>query len=170
MSLLEMEHKNDFDKIYRLYYPKLFYFIRQYIDDDDDCHDLANSVFENAWKCFGSLQAETIKSYLYTSARNKSIDYLRHQKQHRRYAQFVSKMSQYYIESNEFDLQRDKEELITQILDYLGEPTGRILRACYIEQKKYKEVAFEMQISISTVKKHMVKALKMIREKWGEIK
>ena len=39
---------------------------------------------------------------------------------------------------------------------------------CYvayiINGKKYKDVADEMGISISTVKKHMVKALKIIRE------
>jgi hypothetical protein len=35
---------------------------------------------------------------------------------------------------------------------------------CYIDGKKYVEVAEEMQISIASVKKHMVKALKKVRE------
>ena len=39
-----------------------------------------------------------------------------------------------------------------------------ILEACYIQGKKYKEVAEEMKISISTVKKHMVRALKILRD------
>ncbi|HEY9551177.1 MAG TPA: RNA polymerase sigma-70 factor [Prevotella sp.] len=165
-----MENKNDFDTMYRLYYSKLFYFVRQYINNDDDCHDLVSSVFENVWKSFSTLRAETIKSYLYTNARNKCIDYLRHEKQRRKYAEFVGKMTLHYIEMQEYEMQEEKEKLIAQILAELKEPTGSILYACYMEQKKYKEVASEMNISVSTVKKHMVKALKLIREKWGKEK
>jgi len=50
----------------------------------------------------------------------------------------------------------------------MGEPTHSILLACYVDGKKYKEVAEMMNISISTVKKHIVKALRIIREKRAE--
>ena len=39
-----------------------------------------------------------------------------------------------------------------------------ILEACYIHNKKYKEVAEEKSISTSTVKKHIIKALKVLRD------
>lgn len=35
---------------------------------------------------------------------------------------------------------------------------------CYIDGKKYKDVAEEFGVSISTIKKHMVKALKILAE------
>jgi RNA polymerase sigma-70 factor (ECF subfamily) len=42
--------------------------------------------------------------------------------------------------------------------------TQLILQECYVNRKKYKEVAEELEISTNTVKKHIVKALKTIRE------
>jgi len=52
----------------------------------------------------------------------------------------------------------------------LKPPTSDILRACYVEEKKYKQVAEEMGISVSTVKKHIIKALKIVREMRKNIK
>ena len=39
-----------------------------------------------------------------------------------------------------------------------------ILEECYIQRKKYQEVAEELNISVSAVRKHIVKALQVIRE------
>jgi len=36
--------------------------------------------------------------------------------------------------------------------------------ACYVERKKYKEVGQDRGISVSTVKKHIVRALRIMRE------
>ena len=56
------------------------------------------------------------------------------------------------------------EKTVRQVLDRMGPPTDAILKACYADGKKYREVAQEMGVSVATVKKHMVKALKMLRE------
>ena len=46
--------------------------------------------------------------------------------------------------------------------------TRHILEECYLHEKKYKEVAAELNISISAVRKHIVKALKAIREEFAK--
>lgn len=43
--------------------------------------------------------------------------------------------------------------------------TRQILEACYIDKKKYREVAEEMNMSTSAVKKNLTKALNLLREK-----
>lgn len=43
-------------------------------------------------------------------------------------------------------------------MDGLPQTTREILTACYLEEKKYKEVAEERNISKETVKKHIVRA------------
>jgi len=72
-------------------------------------------------------------------------------------------MSSDYISKHDSDKEYN-EQIIGEIMKKIEYPTVDILRACYIDGKKYREVADEMGISISTVKKHMVKALKIIRE------
>ena len=49
-------------------------------------------------------------------------------------------------------------------METLAPRTRLVLQECYIHKKKYKEVAAEMEISVNAVKKHIVKALKTIRE------
>ncbi|MDY4645071.1 RNA polymerase sigma factor, partial [Prevotella sp.] len=44
--------------------------------------------------------------------------------------------------------------------------TRQILKLCYVERKKYREVAVELQISESAVKKHIMQALSYMRQKF----
>lgn len=159
-----MTERTDFDRIFRLYYEKLYYFALQYIADEEECHDIVSAAYEDVWRNFAKIEAETVRQYLYASVRNKCIDYLRRQSRQLRYAEFVANTTSTYVSESRYLEQEDNERIISQVLDTLKPPTREILEACYLEEKKYKEVAEEMKISISTVKKHMVKALKMIRE------
>lgn len=159
-----MEDKQLFDTLFRTYYEPLFYFARQYVLDDDDCHDIVAGVFEQLWSLQGDVHRDTVRALLYTQVRNRCIDHLRHQQQRQRYADFVAHHSEQYIDERAFDLQADRERIVKHVLDTIGEPTRSILLASYVDGKKYKEVAEMMGISVSTVKKHMVKALKAIRE------
>ena len=155
----------DFDTLFRTYYEPLYYFALQYVPDEDDCRDIVAGVFEQLWRNVSDIRPDTVRALLYTHVRNRCIDLLRHEKQKQQYADFVAHHSQHYIEAHEYDHQEERERIVAEVLDSIGEPTLSILLACYVEGKKYKEVAEMMEISVSTVKKHIVKALRIIREK-----
>lgn len=155
----------DFDALFRTYYEPLYYFALQYVPDEDDCRDIVAGVFEQLWRNVSDIRPDTVRALLYTHVRNRCIDLLRHEKQKQQYADFVAHHSQHYIEAHEYDHQEERERIVAEVLDSIGEPTLSILLACYVEGKKYKEVAEMMEISVSTVKKHIVKALRIIREK-----
>lgn len=160
-----MKEKAEFDHIFRLYYSQLYYFALQYIADEEEAHDVVSAAYEDVWREFAAIKAETVKQFLYTNVKNKCIDLLRRRKCHEKYIEFTSVMTSLYIGEQNYAEQEDKERIINNVLDSMGSPTREILQACYVEEKKYREVAEEMNISISTVKKHIVKALKIIREK-----
>ena len=64
----------------------------------------------------------------------------------------------------------EREERIRRIealIEQLTDPTKSILKECYYENKKYQEVAEKWGISNSGVKKHIMKALKRLREEFG---
>ena len=54
--------------------------------------------------------------------------------------------------------------IANKVVDSLGEPTRTILIRCYIEGKMYREVAQEFGVSTSAIKKHMIKALRLLGE------
>lgn len=105
----------------------------------------------------------TAKSYLYIYVRNKSIDFLRHQNIHEQYVQIYSELTQSYVET-EYLEQDERMMHISKAMEKLTPHTRHILEECYIQRKKYQEVAEELNISVSAVRKHIVKALQVIRE------
>ena len=178
-----MTERTDFDRIFRLYYEKLYYFALQYIADEEECHDIVSAAYEDVWRNFAQIEAATVRQYLYASVRNKcidyirqnkiqfeEIDYLRRQSRHQHYVEFVGAVSSRYVDESHYLEQADNERLVNKVLNMLASPTREILEACYLDGKKYHEVADDMHISMSTVKKHMVRALKMIRELKKNIK
>ena len=58
---------------------------------------------------------------------------------------------------------KEREQIIEKVLNMLEPPTKDIFIACYVDQKRYKEVAKIMEITETVVKNHIMKALKMIR-------
>lgn len=156
--------KDIFDNIYRTHYSHLYYFALQYVNNPETCHDIIHTLFEEMWCNLDTLKAETIKGYLYSNIRNKCIDYLRKRKIHDKYVNYACHCIDTYIEDREFERQDELDVELGKMLDMLGEPTFSILKACYLDEKKYKEVAEERGISVATVKKHMIKALKTLRE------
>lgn len=165
-----MREKKEFDTLFRTYYSPLLMFALQYIDDADDAADIVTAAYEDLWKNFAVIEEATVKSYLYVSVRNLCIDTLRRRKCHERYVEFVAFTSSIAGNTDKDFDNGYKQGLVRKLFDMLKPPTSDILRACYIDGKKYKEVAEEMEISVSTVKKHIIKALKIVREMRKNIK
>lgn len=162
--LIFMSRESDFDNIFRTYYEQMLRFVHQFVADSDDCHDIVTAVFEDVWRNFPTIDISTIQPYLYKTSRNHVIDFLRHDVKRQRYAEYAMRMTA-HSEDPEYAAERKHNQLVIEdILKRIGPPTSDILKACYIDGKKYQEVAEEMEMSLASVKKHMVKALKMVRE------
>lgn len=106
-----------------------------------------------------------------TAVKNGCLDYIRKQDVRSRYVQ----MSMLSVEVKSFnpDYWDVRDEKIKAIMDSLEELTPRtlqIIRLCYVERKKYREVAQELNISESAVKKHIMQALSYMRQKFRDQK
>ena len=163
-----MEDIKDFDWVFRQYYEELYFFAMQFLHDMEESRDVVSEAFEDVWVHYASIKKETVRFYLYRIVRNKCIDYLRHQKIHQQYAELMQQITKGYDESMTTVEWQEREAHVQKILDSLQPPTRDIFIACYVDHKKYAEVAELMAISIDTVKKHIKKALRFIRERRQE--
>lgn len=160
----DMRERQEFDQLFRQHYEPLYRFALQIVADEAECHDIVSAAFEDVWRSFDTIEASMTKGFLYTNVRNKCIDHLRHQKCHNQYIRYVEHLSSRYTLDRHQMEHEETMRAVNRVIADMKSPTREILEACYLQEKKYKEVAQEMGISISTVKKHMVRALRLLRE------
>lgn len=157
------DYKQQFEEIYTEYYTRLYFFALHIVGEEEVAKDLLNDVFTSLWKCFMTIDKSNIHSYLFTSIRNRAVDYLRRNIQKKKYSdEYIREASVYYSEYSD-----ENERMVEEMMHQLQPPTDVILRMCYLEGMKYTEVAEKMGISKSTVKKHIMKALRTLRELYG---
>jgi len=68
----------EYKKLFTTFYPTLCYFANKYTNNIEVSKDIAQDVFIKVWEDKISFESpDKVKSFLYTSVRNKSLDYLK---------------------------------------------------------------------------------------------
>jgi RNA polymerase sigma-70 factor (ECF subfamily) len=162
--------KNGFEILFRTHFKGLTFFALEYVKDYEAAREIVQEVFVNVWEKRKSVDLEkSPKSYLSTSVRNRCLNYLRDRK---KYSPDILEMES--IGSDEEYIELD--ELIgDELKNKIDKATGELPDKCReifllsrIENKKYKEIADELNISVKTVEAQMSKALKLMREKLAD--
>ncbi len=155
---------NDFKQLFVDMYPRLVRYAVSLLGDGNDARDLVADVFEKAWSQYDTLEKERRRSWLYASVRNACLNLLKHQHVEQTNVQAL-------VEATRYDMltdYREHEQLLQQaeqIARELKEPTCTILRLCYFEHLTYQQAANRLGISPNTVKKHISRALRILRER-----
>lgn len=160
--------EKQFKALFEKYYTKLYYSSLAIVRDEDDARDIVNDVFAHIWEKHDSFEDTVNSMYLYTSIRHRSLDHLKKKKVRDNYANN-------YIKNNDEGFLYDDEEeerirQIQKVIDKMPEKTKYVLDQCYMEGKRYMEVASDIGISRDGVRKHIVKALRLLREAFSEDK
>lgn len=162
--MLDKARNNDFKQLFMDMYPRLVRYAVSLLGDGNDARDLVANVFEKAWNQYDTLDRERRKSWLYASVRNACLNHLKHQHVEQTNVQALEEATRYDMTTD----YQEHEQLLQQaerIANELKEPTCTILRLCYFERLTYQQAANQLGISPNTVKKHISKALAILRER-----
>lgn len=162
LSLMNLNKTSEFEQFFKENYTRFFYFALHILDDEEVSRDIVADAFEYAWKNFRKSDVGNWQTYIYSYIRNKCVDHFRHQSVKEKYADLYLQTTQEADVG--YEEQDERVEALQTILATLTPQTRLVLQECYINRKKYKEVADDLEISTNTVKKHIIKALKTIRE------
>jgi len=163
--LKSLLRQKEFDTIFTGNYSRLYMYALHLTNDSEISRDIVSDVFSQLWEDFSSIDKSTVHAYLTTNVRHKCIDHLRHLIVVSRYSEtYLNEAEQFYTDTSD---EREQERLIENMLSELPPITRQILEECYLHQHKYSEVAQKMNISPNTVKKHISKALKILRTKFN---
>ena len=160
--------KGNFEKLYKLYYPKMFAFAQNYVPANEDAENIVQDVFLILWERKDEIEISfTLTTYLFTLVKNRCLNFLRHKLIEEEYNSQMKeelRFKLYALETFDYSYQSEEElqEIIRRALDTLPERCREVFIKSRIEGLKYKEISDELGISVNTVENQMVTALKKL--------
>ena len=145
--ILEKQHI-DFEQIYLSYFSKMKRFAREYVLSDEDAENIVQDVFLDFWEKKELLPLPiNILAYLFTSIKNRCIDFLRHkivqkEVENKMQEEYRLTLQMKYYSLGELDEgifeKDDVEQLLSKVIDSLPERCREIFLKSKIEGKKAK--------------------------------
>lgn len=161
-TALSPENKKKFEQLFKELFSPLTGYSMKYIYDLDDAKNIVHEVFLAVWEKFESLPEGTnYKSYLYTSVKNKSLNFIRDKKKH---VILEEAEDQGPVEENLTLETAELEKEVEIALQLLPEKCRQVFEMNRQDGLKYAEIAEKLNISIKTVEAQMSKALAIMRE------
>ncbi|MEJ5994779.1 RNA polymerase sigma-70 factor [Pedobacter sp. Du54] len=153
-----------FTKFYTLFFQRLLLASSKHIKDAFIAEEIVQNVFLKIWEAPENLvEVKSIKSYLYKSVINASINHVNRQKN---IAQHHQKIAAEFTEEYLIDLDEENDliVLLHAEIDKLPPQCQKIFKLNRFERLKYKEIASMLAISERTVENHIALALKVLRK------
>lgn len=150
--------------LYRRVYPGLLLYAVKNAGDRHDflAEDCVQNAIFNAWKRRDSFDSiYTLKSFLYTAIKNEIISLYRKRKAQERYS---SQLEDELCFANSI-IDQETQLLLYNAIRCLPDKERQIFELSFIEGLKNLEIAEQLGVSDSTVKKTKAKALETLREK-----
>lgn len=168
ITQIQKGDRKAFREVFDYYFNALSSFGYSFVEDRGAIEDMVQEVFITLWekrKDFNHINA--LKSFLYTSVRNKCFNYLKHKQVKKKHEASLI----YEIESDQyFTNQVIEEEVFNQLyaeIRLLPDAAQEIMLLA-MNGLKNQEIADELGISINTVKTQKKIAYSKIKDKMGQ--
>jgi RNA polymerase sigma-70 factor (ECF subfamily) len=159
-----------YEALFKNFYQPLCQYAYTFIQDRDDAEEIVQNTFLSIWEKRDGLNIQTsVKSYLYAMVRNAALNAIKHVKVKTAYAAMEMAVAESSVEAvSRVVVANELERRISLALEKLPTQCKAVFMLSRFEDKKYAEIAEELQISIKTVENHMGKALRIMREELQE--
>ncbi len=157
-----------FSFFFREYYAALCYFSYQIIKDKEEAEEIAELAFIKLWERHANFDnAASIKSFLYITTRNASLNWTRQRKSN---GQRSMELARHYSGDSESTtihqiIEAELYREILQAINTLLPKCRQIIRTLFFEGKDYKQIAQELNLSIDTVRNQKARGLMLIKKR-----
>jgi RNA polymerase sigma-70 factor (ECF subfamily) len=164
-----------FNRLVIAHQDRLYWWIFSMVKDEDLADDLAQSTFITAYEKLHTFRSGSFRSWLFSIARNRSIDEFRRKKRHPSIS-----LDAFQEEEKDFDLlsvipdetqtpeeiavQSEQAELVNRLLQGLPEIYRQLLQLVDMDGWDYQEAADLLNIPLGTMKSRLVRARLKFRE------
>ncbi len=140
----------------------IYRFVLKHTRDAELANDLVQDTYEKLWLKREDVNAEKVKSYLFTTAYHKIIDYSRRQK-------FKGDFDEVTHQPQTYDQYSDAQEILEELVNLLPPDQKAVVMLRDYEGYSYQEIAEMTNLSESQVKVYIFRARKFLKEKIGKM-
>ena len=154
--------------MFEKYQTDLKRFVSLKFGDTDNADDIVQDAFHNFLRTESPEMLENPRAYLYQTAHNLALNRIRKQRHHENYLS----TDQYDEEENRsperfMSAQKDLES-VQDALHQLPQKCHQAFLLSRIDGKSYQEIAEELDVSVSSVEKYLMRALNFLRENFDD--
>ena len=166
MEKFKVGDSEAFKKIFELYSRPLYFFVRKLIQDDTEAEDIVSETFRKIWQRKEHIETlANVKAFLFITARNSGIDFLRYSKKQR-----ISR--QEFSQTNEVTEEAIINKIVeTEILEHayqklqkLPEKIQTIFRLHFSEGVSLKEIAERLGMTQEDIRITKFRTLQRLRK------
>lgn len=174
IDVIERLKKNDhdaFEIIYNTYVDRLYFFTLKLVKTPEMAEELTQEVFIKIWSLRSSLNTElSFEAFLFRITRNMAINYLKKNAFQNKVKDHLKSVSTSYFNSTDSTIAyRETLGHLESLLCKLPPKRQQVYRMSRIEGLDHEAIANQLKISKNTVKVHMVKASKFVKEGMSKI-
>lgn len=164
---LNLRNPELFNEIFIHYSKPLFYYAAKFVSDEA-ARDIVQDTFVKLWTDHKLCIKLSLNALLFTMVRNCCLQHLEKQKVRNKYLEHTKILIQeeelhFYTEEKPSLIEQEAENKLNEVLNTLSDRCRRVFEMSRFENKKNKEIALELNISVKAVEKHITKSLSTIR-------
>ena len=168
VSCIKQRDVDHFEMVYNYYMPVLYRFAMQYAYDSETAKDLVHDAFAWVWNNPDKIRDEgNVAALLYRLVRSNCLNYLRsldiRDCNDRKYAD-AAVFTDFLFDDEPDDRRYAIELRLRHALNALPERGREALEMHFVGNMRIKAIAEVMHVSEATVKTHIKRALKALRE------
>lgn len=166
--MINVELTQFFEKLFAEQHDGLVRFLCRRLNSLEDARDIAQNAFVRMQKMENLRELDNVKAYLYQVASNLVIDQKRRERLHGNYLQQESQNDHMYAVSDDSPedvlIAQRQLEVMEKALQRLPEKCRRAFLLHRVKGMSYSDIAEEMSVSVSSVEKYILQALKCFRK------
>ena len=173
-ELLQLASQGDeksFISLFHLHKHKLYTFIIRITESPEITEDIIQDIFLKLWNDRQSLNSiDNLGGYIYRMGQNQAINLFKRMAKETVILAELQKQTTFSSGGAEENLAlKDIHKRVAEVLELLSPKQKLIYTMSREDGMKYEEIAQRLNISPSTVKNHMIQALRSIRERLSHI-
>lgn len=156
-----------FEELFRTFYSPLLFFSMSMTRREDVSKEIVQELFYRIWKNRETLSVvKSLKSYLYTAVRNRSLQYLsRERARETSLHGNIPEISAGSYSDPQYQMEFEElEKIVEKVMSDMPGRRARIFVMHREENKKYEEIAEAFSLSVKSVEAEISKALKVLRK------